>query len=320
MRKHLFNSLGVLVVSTIGMFGQTPDWKEYEYGNDGFAITSPFMPTVESQMVKTEAGELEMHYYSINAGLLRSLSVGVVDFKRFGDLPVRQLLQAAKNGSAAEAKGQVTSEKEISLEGTVGIEYEISAEYHHALARCYAVGGRMISLVSVAPSEFPFFPGTERFFNSLRFIPPWKEYQYDGDGFAFSAPAKPSLQTNFVDTSVGRVEMHLYKIDLGDDTGIMVTVTDYGNRTKISTEVLQRVKETTLAQVNGKVLSEKSISLDKNPGIDFELMGSDGYHARSRYYIIGTRLVGLVSYAGQEKPLPADTTRILDSLRLLNSL
>lgn len=320
MTKRLFSSVGVLLVFAIGVFSQTPDWKEYEYGEDGFAITSPSMPTMENEPVKTEAGDLEMHFYSIKVDLVRSLNVGVADFKRFGDLPVRELLQAAKNGSAAEVKGQVTFEKEISLYGTPGIEYELRTELNHLLARCYYVGGRTIVLMSSAPSELPLFPGTERFFNSLRFIPAWKEYQYDNDGFALSAPAKPSLETTVVETAVGRAEMHQYKIDWGDDTGIMVSVTDYGNKTKISSQVFQSVKDAVVAKVNGKVVSEKSISLDEKPGIEFELTASDGYHARFRYYVIGNRLVSVVSYSGQGRPLPADTTRILDSLRLLKSL
>ena len=319
MTKRLFNTVGVLLVFAIGAFSQTPDWKEYEYGEDGFAITSPSMPTVENEPVKTDAGELEMHFYSIKVDLVRSLNVGVADLKRFGDLPVRQLLQAAKNGSAAEVKGQVTFEKEISLYGTTGIEYEIRTELNHLLARCYYVGGRTVVLMSSAPSELPLFPGTERFFNSLRFIPAWKEYQYDNDGFALSAPAKPSLETTLTETATGQIEVHLYKIDLGGDTGIMVGITDYGNKAKLSTQVFQSLKDAALAKVNGKIASEKSISLDGNPGIEFELTASDGAHTRSRYYVIGNRVIALASYAGQGSPLPADTTRILDSLRLLKS-
>jgi len=113
------------------------------------------------------------------------------------------------------------------------------------------------------------------------------------------------------------VEAHLYKIRLGGDTGIMVNVSDYGSRAKLSPEVLQKMKDATVNTVKGKILSEKNISLDNNPGIEFELMGSEGYPSRYRYYIIGNKLIALASYAGEGKPLPPDTTRMLDSLRLL---
>jgi hypothetical protein len=166
----------------------------------------------------------------------------------------------------------------------------------------------------------PFFPATERFFHSLRFIPAWKEYGYANDGFALSAPSQPVLEKKPVDTAVGQVQEHLYKIRLGDDTGIMLNVIDYGNRSKLSPEVLQKLKDSAITTVKGKILSEKNISLDNNPGIEFELMGSEGYHSRSRYYIIGNKLIALASYAGEGKPLPPDTTRMLDSLRLLKPM
>ena len=60
-----------------------------------------------------------------------------------------------------------------------------------------------------------------------------------------------------------------------------------------------------------------SYTSDSNPGIEFEMTGSDGYHARSRYYVVGSKLLAIVSYSGEGRPLPADTTRMLDSLRLL---
>jgi len=120
-----------------------------------------------------------------------------------------------------------------------------------------------------------------------------------------------------VDTPCGKALMHMYTIDLGGDTGVMLSVTDYGSQAKLSPEILPKVKDATVQTVNGKLLNQKNISLDSNPGIEFETMGSKGYHSRSRYYIVGNRLLAIVSYSSQGRPLPPDTTRMLDSLRVL---
>jgi hypothetical protein len=320
MSRHPVKIAAVLAFCSIGAFGQTPDWKEYDYAKDGFSIASPFKPRLEEQLVDTKGGKLPMHNYDVGISPPWSIMVSVVDLTRFGDMPSKELLQAAKKGSADEVKGSVTSEKEISLDGTVGIEYEIDAADAHSWVRSYYVGGRTISIMSGASHGIPFYPATERFFNSLRFIPTWKEYEYANDGFALSAPSEPLLEKKPVDTAVGHVEAHLYKIRLSGDTGIMVNVSDYGNRTKLSPEVLQKMKDAAATLVKGKIVSEKTISLDNNPGIEFELMGSEGYHSRSRYYIIGNKLIALASFAGEGKPLPPDTTRMLDSLRLLKPM
>jgi len=158
MCKHMFKTAAVLAFCAISAFGQTPDWKEYEYAKDGFAITSPFKPRFEEQLVDTEGGKLEMHNYDVGISPPWSIIVSVTDLTRFGDMPSRALLQAAKKGSADEVKGSVTSEKEISLDGTVGIEYEIDAAHAHSWVRCYYVGGRTIAIISGASPRNSLFP------------------------------------------------------------------------------------------------------------------------------------------------------------------
>ncbi|HUK88451.1 MAG TPA: hypothetical protein VLT85_12365 [Terriglobales bacterium] len=317
MSKRLLTSV-VLFVSVFAASGQEPKWKEYEYPEDGFAASFPFLPTVEKMPMETEGGKVEMHDYEVGSDTSWNLGVAVYDVSKFGDLPARELLQAGRNGAVAEVKGQLISERDISLNGTPGIEYEFRNNASHALARSYYVNGRVITMISVAPSAQPLFLGTDRFFSSLRFIPAWSEYAYPEDGCAISAPVKPSRETRLVNTARGQVESHDYNVDLGGDTGVTLSVTDYGKGAKISLEALQTIKGAVLESVKAKLVSEKPIVLDSNPGIEFE-MANEGYRARMRYYIVGSRLVTLVSYAGQGKPLPHDSTRILDSMRLLSS-
>jgi hypothetical protein len=315
MKKAIASA--ALVFCVLAAWGQKPDWKNYEYAQDGFAITSPFPPKLEKQLVDTDAGKMELHDYTVNVSPSWAITVSVNDISKFGDLPPRDLLQAAKNGSAAESKSQIVSEKEISLEGAAGLEYELANADSHSRVRCYYAGGRTITVLSGGPAGSPFSPFTDRFFNSLRFLPAWKEYAYASDGFALLAPSPPSLKEKSVDTPAGKAVMHMYTIGLGGDSGVMLSVTDYGSQAKIPPESLSKVKEATLQSVNGKLLNEKNISLDSNPGIEFEMTGSDGYHARSRYYVVGNKLLAIVSYSGEGRPLPPDTTRMLDSLRLL---
>ena len=317
LEKRLISSVAVVAMCLYVAFGQESTWREYEYAEDGFAVSLPFKPRLEVIPVDTEAGRMDVRSYDVDSDTW-NLSIAVNEISRFGDVPVKGLLEAGMNGSVKEVKGELVSQRDISLDGTPGIEYEIRTTTHHSLARSYYVNGRLITVLSVSATGQPLFAGTERFFGSLRFIPPWSEYTYSEDGFAISSPSKPSLESKPVDTPTGQFQAHNYSIDLGGDTGVMVSVTDYGKNAKLSPDVLQAVKNSILESVKAKLVSEKPTVLDSNPGIEFE-MANEGYRARMRYYIVGSKLVGLVSYAGQGKPLPHDTTRILDSLRLLSA-
>jgi hypothetical protein len=316
MKTYLAKAAVILAFCTAA-FGQKPNWENYEYPEDGFAVLAPFQPKLEKDLVDTDAGKVELHIYNIDAGLLWSLGVSVNDISKFGDLPAKELLQAAKNGSVTEVKGKLISEKEIALNGAPGIEYEISSSTHHSLTRCYYVNGKTIALISAAKVEFPFLPDTDRFFSSLRFIPAWEEHAYRLDGFALSTPSMLSVQKKPVVTTQGQLQMHLYQLDFGNDRGIMVNVTDYG-RNQFGPDSLEAVKNGMVRSANAKLLSEKKISIDSNPGVEFE-MGSESYRARARCYFIDSKLLVIVGFAGGGNLLPPGTSRILDSLRLLSS-
>lgn len=316
MKALLAKAVAILLLYGAA-FGQKPNWKNYDYPEDGFAISAPFQPTLEKDLVDTDAGKAELHTYNIDAGLLWSLGVSVNDISKYGDLPARELLQAAKNGSLTEVKGKLISEKEISLNGTLGVEYEIATPSYHSLTRCYYVNGKTIALISTARIDFPFFLNTDRFFSSLRFIPSWDEYAYELDGFALSTPSRLSMEKKPVVTAQGQVQMHVYKLELGDDRGVMINVTDYGHN-QFGTDSLQAVKDGMARSANAKVLSERKISIDSNPGVEFE-MGSESYRARARCYIVGSKLLVIIGFAGGGNLLPPGTSRIFDSLRLIGS-
>lgn len=298
-------------------WGQKPEWKEHSYPDDGFSVTVPSQPEVEKDQVDTEGGKLDLHTYSVGVGsFFWGLAVTVTDLGRFGDQPPKDILQAGMNGSAAETKGKITAQKEISLHGAPGIEYELSTEKNRSRIRSYYVNGRTITVMSVTALDLPFYADTDRFFSSLRFIPEWKEYEFPSDGFAISAPSRPSFKSQAQNTAAGQVEQHLYSIDLSNDAGVIINVVDYGKDAKLSPSGLQDAKRAGAEVMKAKVSSEKAISLDSNPGLEFEL-SSESYRSRCRYYIVGNKFVAITSYAGQGMPLPAGSTRILDSLRLL---
>jgi len=145
----------------------------------------------------------------------------------------------------------------------------------------------------------------------------WKQYVYPNDGFAISAPAKPQAQDQSTDTATGRLQSHTYAIELGGDSGFMVSVTDFGKGPNINAKaMLQAARDGSLKSTNSKLISEKEISLEGNPGLEFDFE-APAHHGRARYYIFQGRLLTLMSIAPAGKPLSLDTARIFNSLRFL---
>src|SRR5579863_10770584 len=57
----------------------------------------------------------------------------------------------------------------------------------------------------------------------------WKEYPYPDDGFALTAPSQPMLQKQQQATAAGNVEMRQYSVDLGNNAGVLMSVSDFPN-------------------------------------------------------------------------------------------
>ena len=146
----------------------------------------------------------------------------------------------------------------------------------------------------------------------------WKNYQYAADGIAFAAPSNPVFKTQTNQTAVGPVESHNYMIDLGGNSAVVVAVADFGNRkrTESKHDILQGAKNGSLKSANGKLVSEKDITLDGNPGLEYD-MESQAFHAHTRVFLVNSRLVQLISLAPTGKPLSASTAQIFNSLKLL---
>jgi hypothetical protein len=146
----------------------------------------------------------------------------------------------------------------------------------------------------------------------------WKEYAYPQDGFSVSAPATPKMEREKTQSAAGgNVELHYYGITLAGDSGFMVVVSPVlPNDQRSPQQVLADAKKGAVDSVNGKLISETSVSLGSNPGIQIEFEAGD-HHSRNRYYVVGKKLYQLAALAPQGKPIPADTDRFFGSFQLV---
>jgi len=143
----------------------------------------------------------------------------------------------------------------------------------------------------------------------------WKEYAYAEDGFAISFPKEPSIQKRTMQAKAGDVEAHLYFIAMENYNLLLMYAPLHPNDKRTPEETLNEARKGPMI-TGAKLISEKSISLGKYPGLEIETEDA-GYHQQGRFYAIGRRMYALTISVPREKPFPEGLQRWYDSFRLV---
>ena len=107
----------------------------------------------------------------------------------------------------------------------------------------------------------------------------WEEYKYTDAGFAISAPLIPIPMR----PSAEQPNARAYGIKYYNHSAVIITVGPLDMWENLSDkEKLPRMMDLTAQGTSSKLVSQKEISLDGNPGIEFEIEGS-AEHWRSRF-------------------------------------
>jgi len=141
-------------------------WKEYKYRDDGFAISAPSKPIPAPPSPE----EPNTRAYGLNYGDRTMVVIAAGKLDMFEELSDKEKLQRLKDLLVRGTSSKLVSEKEISLGGNPGIDFEIEAYADHSCSRYYIVDGKFLALQSYAPSGAPFAVDTDRIFDSLRLL------------------------------------------------------------------------------------------------------------------------------------------------------
>ena len=134
---------------------QSPQLKQYSYPADGFAVSFPSMPLVQTKTVPTDAGAVELHEYSVQIDGA-SIIVTVSNYGAHGSSKNADAqLQGAKNGALKNAEAKLKSEKPLVLDGNRGLEFEAEGNATHFTVRMYVVGTALYQQLVAAPVEKP---------------------------------------------------------------------------------------------------------------------------------------------------------------------
>jgi len=141
----------------------------------------------------------------------------------------------------------------------------------------------------------------------------WDEYKYKDAGFGISAPSLPIPRP----TSPDEPNTKAYGLKYPNRSEILFSMGPLDMYENLSDkEKLQKLKDLTVQGTSSKLISEKEIALDGNPGIEMEIE-SNHSHSRQRFYLVNGKILSIQSSAPLDQPFVADTNRIFDSLHLL---
>lgn len=137
--------------------------------------------------------------------------------------------------------------------------------------------------------------------------------------FKIEFPAQPTESKQNVPSPIGQLTANLFTAEIPQSMSVyVVAYTDYpANLVKKSDDaVLDGARDGCVKNVQGKLLSEKKLTLDKYPGreIAVELPGQARY--RARIYIVNLRLYQVITVGSEAFVKSKDADKFLDSFQL----
>jgi len=173
--KNRLAGLLVVIASVLfvnaSLVAQTaPAWKQYSYPSDGFAISAPSAPTYSNQVKPTDAGNVEIHTYSIPLGNNGIVMISSSEVRGLEQDSPKTRLQMAKTGALKAGNATLTTEKEIVLGLYQGLQYEATTANLHVRARMYIVKNRLFQLLEISPLNSAFPADAERISSSFKVV------------------------------------------------------------------------------------------------------------------------------------------------------
>lgn len=149
----------------------------------------------------------------------------------------------------------------------------------------------------------------------------WKEFTSEEGRFSILLPRTPRQTTETVDTPVGEVDEHTFTTIHGNITYI-VSYSDYPQdlTTGDTRAVLNALRDSAVTDFNGKLLNERSISLNGHPGRELEIQVSDDSGtviAKLHVFLVGNRLYYLYTIVSEEHASSPSIDKFLNSFKLL---
>ena len=134
--------------------------------------------------------------------------------------------------------------------------------------------------------------------------------------FAVDMPGEPVLDESFTDANGPRITTRTYSVQVGADQVFLVQYADFRELLHggDSTAFLDESRESAVRAMQGKLVSEKPILLDRVPGREILIQGT-GRAMRARMYLKDTYLYSLQIVSPRGRVTSADAERFFASFK-----
>jgi hypothetical protein len=152
-------------------------------------------------------------------------------------------------------------------------------------------------------------------------VPPgWREFGIPAGRFQVLMPGAPKTTRQTIRTDIGNVAATRYTVTDASNVTYDVLLNDYppsGIAKATPQKLLEGARDGLMYQTQGRMMSDKPVTLDGFPGRDLEIMGANGSHYRARLVWVDSRLYQVMAVT-PGPPLPASNI-FFDSFRITGS-
>jgi hypothetical protein len=307
-------SLVLVTLLSAAAHAQTPDdWKTFSSAAGHFSVRVPGT-LKESPADKPANGSPITHSFVLSSGEAAYI-VTYTDFpaSQIAATEPSALLKAARDGGISNVKGKLIAESTVTANGYPGRDVEasvpIEGKQGSAHFRIYLANARLYMALYVGPGESAHAPLVSEFLKSFQIVNDepqdgWKTFDSAIGKFSVRVPG--TLKAEVSDLSGGG-KIHQFLLDKGDYAYIVSFNGIAGGAPKPEEipALLNKGRDAMVSSLHGKLLDEKSVSLNGSLGKSVRVAIPDrSGTAFVRAYVVGDQYYQ-VMLIGANKSLDA---------------
>ncbi len=273
------------------------DWKTFRSGPGRFSVRAPGSLQEESSPQKPGDTLPVNHTFSLSLNDAAYI-VTYTDFApdQVTAANVKAILSAARDGGIKNVKGKLVSETSISVSGYPSRDVIASLPLDNNVGgthfRLVLAKSRLYSVIFVGPGDSATRASVDVFLKSFQVLPDepsdgWQTLSSDAGKFRIRMPGMPKEETS--DLGDG-IKIHQFLLDKGEYAYIVSYngIASGPPNPEAITGLLNKGRDTMVASLKGKLVEEKSISLNGNSGKAIRVSMPDKTGtAYVRGYIVG---------------------------------
>jgi hypothetical protein len=237
-------------------------------------------------------------------------------------------ITAMRDSMVSSSKGRLAGDNPIRLDRFAGREFLIEGGGLTTRTRVFLKDAWLYSVGLRSTKAFVLSADADRFFASFKFtapvaaplVPGWKEFAPVYGRFFVHMPGLPVGSQQTFKTKGGDMVLYLFNLERGRaNERFSVQYADYPEQflkeAGSADAVLKKASTVDAFNIEGRVVSEKALSLGSHPGRELQVENAE-LAMRIRLYLVDKRLYKIVASWPKSRAFSIDDERFLNSFSL----